>query len=43
VEKVIELLTDKKNKTIDLKELFAVLIGDDYEEHIEKAKDTILD
>jgi hypothetical protein len=43
LEKVIELLTNKENKSIDLKELFAVLIGDDYEEHIEKAKDTIID
>lgn len=41
LEKVIELLTDKVNKSIDLKELFTVLIGDDYEEYIEKAKDTI--
>jgi hypothetical protein len=45
LKRIVEQLTDKETDSIDLKILFAVLIGEDYEEHIEKekAKDTIID
>jgi hypothetical protein len=43
LKKVVDLLTDNENNSIDLKELFAILIGDGYEEYIEKVKDTISD